>query len=811
MNLRVLIEVRYMMKCPNCKHDNPGDSRFCSRCGRALEIAPTTPLPAEPPDCGPKSGFDFTPGQRFGSRYQIIEEIGCGGMGVVYKALDNELGRVVALKMIRPELTSDPGILERFKQELLLASEVSHENVIRIHDLGEADGIKYFSMRFIDGTSLQDLLGTAGRLNTERAVGIARQVANALSAAHRKGVIHRDLKPQNIMLDQAGTAYVMDFGIARAVGAEDTAVHGMVVGTPEYISPEQAGGRPADERADIYSLGCVLFAMLTGRKPFEAASTSEMLRKHMSENPVPPSRFSPGLSPDLDRIVLKCLEKDPAERYSSVPDLLSALEALTGAEQSSTTHAGPTSKEETSSIASLAVMPFRDMSPEKDQEYFCDGMAEEIANALVKIEGLRVAALTSTFQFKGKNSDIREVGEKLNVGIVLEGSVRKAGNRLRVTVQLVNVADGYHLWSERYDREMKDVFEVQDEISGSIAGKLKLRFADREQRAPAERATNNLEAYNLYLKGRFYWNKRTEEAIRKGIDCFKEAIEKDPTYALAYVGLADSYTMQESVPPGDTFPKARAAAQRALELDPGLAEARASLGMISLDYDLDVREALLQLREAIELNPNYASAHQWYGLLLMNIGRQDQGIREIVRARELDPLSPIINTALSMAYMFRGDYDEAARELLKVIDMDPSFSPAFVFLGWLHATRGDYERAYELELKGLKLGAETEIARAFEEGYAESGYAGAMRRTKDLLLEGEIKPGNRNTWAAMYAARLGEKDEAFELLRKAVEERERELVFMRSLPAFIDMRSDPRFDAFLKRIGLSEEDIRNLP
>jgi tetratricopeptide (TPR) repeat protein len=358
---------------------------------------------------------------------------------------------------------------------------------------------------------------------------------------------------------------------------------------------------------------------------------------------------------------------------------------------------------------------------------------------------------------------------------------------------------------------MKDVFEVQDEISGSIAEKLKLRFADREQRPSADRGTSNLEAYNLYLKGRFYWNKRTEEAIRKGIECFREAIERDPTYALAYVGLADSHTMQESVPTEDSFPKAKAAAQKALELDPELAEAHASLGMIAFEYDWDVREALLQFRKAIELNPNYASAHQWYGLLLMNIGRHEEGLREIVRARELDPLSPIINSALGMAYMFKGDYDRATQELLKVIDMDPNFAPAFAVLGWLHAKLGDYERAYELELKALNLGEESELVGAFEEGYAESGYAGAMRRAKNLLLEGEIKPGSRYTWAATYAAELGQKDEAFELLGRAAEGRERELIFMRCLPAFEDMRSDPRFGAFMKKVGLSEEEIRELP
>jgi len=801
-----------MIKCPKCSHSNPSDSRFCGNCGRALEAAPTTPLPARPHDGGPriKGGFDFAPGQRFGSRYQIVEEIGRGGMGVVYKALDNELGRMVALKMIRPELTADPGILERFKQELLLASEISHENVIRIHDLGEADGIKYISMKFIDGTSLKDLLKTAGRLTAERALGIARQVAGALAAAHRKGVIHRDLKPQNIMLDQAGTAYVMDFGIARAVGTEDTTAQGIIVGTPEYISPEQAAGRTADERADIYSLGCVLFAMLTGRRPFEADTAQEMLTKHMSQKPGPPSRFSPNLSAGLDRVVLKCLEKDPALRYSSAKELLSALEAVAAAEQPPPAGPEPPGREETRSMASLAVMPFRDMSPERDQEYFCDGMAEEIINALVKVESLRVAALTSSFQFKGKDMDIREIGEKLKVGTLLEGSVRKAGNRLRVTVQLVNVADGYHIWSERYDREMEDVFEVQDEISASIAEKLKLSFAGQERRQPVERATRNLEAYNLYLKGRFYWNKRTDEGIRKGIECFKQAIEEDPTYAPAYAGLADSYTMLESMPSSERFPKGRAAALRALELDKGLAEAYVSLGWINFVYDWDVPTAVKHLKKAIELNPSYATAHHWYGLLLMNIGRAEDAIREVKRARELDPLSIIINSAVGFVHFFTGNYEQAQEELMKVLEMEPGFGPARVILGWIFAKKGDYERAVEEQKAGYEAVGEHGLAKAIEEGFKESDYEGSIRRVRESVLEGITTAVSPYVTAAQYSGLLGERDLALEYLGKAVEERELELVFARVTPGLEEVRSDPRFQAILKRIGISDDDVRGL-
>ena len=798
-----------MMGCPHCGHNNPRDSRFCGNCGKALEAAPTTPVPAR--TAGPKSKreFEFAPGQKFGSRYQIVEEIGSGGMGVVYKAVDKELGRVVALKMIRPELTDDPGILERFKQELLLASEVSHENVIRIHDLGEADGIKYISMKFIDGTTLKKLLLTAGRLIPDRAVAIARQIAGALVAAHGQGVIHRDLKPQNIMLDQSGRAFVMDFGIAKAVGTEDPTARGLVVGTPEYMSPEQAGGHPADERSDIYSFGCIIYEMLTGRKPFSAESARDMLGKHMSEEPVPPSRFSPGLPAGLERLVLKCLEKSPARRYSTAADLFSALEAVSGGQQTPAIRKAPPEKEETDSTASLAVMPFRDVSPKKDQEYFCDGMAEEVINALVKLEGLRVAALTSSF--KGKDLDVREIGERLNVCTVLEGSVRKAGNRLRVTVQLVNAADGYHIWSERYDREMEDVFEIQDEISASIAARLKLRFADQERTRPAERATQNLEAYNLYLKGRFYWNKRTDEGIRKSIECFRQAIEKDPAFAHAYAGLADSYTMLESMPSSERLPKGRAAALKALQLDEGLAEAYASLAYISYAYDWDLRAAMKHFHKALELNPNYATAHQWYGLLLLNIGRTDEAIREAKRARELDPLSIIINAAVGFIHYFTGNYDEAQEELLRVLEMDPGFGPARVSLGWLYAEKEAYERAVEEQKMGFEAMGEHRLAKAIEDGFKVAGYDGAVRAMRDCILKGNTQGGSVNMLAAQYSGLLGEHNLALEFLEKAVEERETDLVFLRVSPGLDGIRSHPRYLEVLKRVGISDDDIRHLP
>ena len=800
-----------IMRCPKCDNDNPSESRFCSRCGGSLEAAPTTPFPAATREIPGKCTPSFDPGSSFGARYKIVEEIGCGGMGVVYKAIDGELGRVVALKMIRPELTRDPGIVERFKQELLLAREISHENVIRIHDLGEADGIKFISMKYVDGSSLKELIRAAGRLNVDRALSITRQVCLALIAAHKQGVIHRDLKPQNIMLDRSGTAVVMDFGIARAVGVDETIARGLVVGTPEYISPEQARGMPGDERADIYALGCVLYEMLTGRGPFIADSAQAVMEKHMSEDPGPPSDLDPDLPHGIDEIVLTCLSKDPAKRYASAEDLLRSLEA----KGSPTTRITPTPAarrdEDTRTQASIAVMPFRDMSPEKDQEYFCDGMAEELISALVKVEGLRVAALTSSFQFKGKDQDVREIGKQLNVGTVLEGSVRKSGSRLRVTAQLVNVSDGYHMWSERYDREMEDVFLIQDEISEAIAGSLRLQFAGTGQKRPGDHRTENLEVYNLYLKGRFHWNKRSIEGFEKGITYFERAIEQDPAYAPAYAGLADCYVMLENRPSDETMPRARAAILKALELDGGLAEAYATLAWISFDYDWDLKASIENFRKGLALNPSYATAHQWYGLFLLVIGRDEEALQEVRRAHQLDPLSIIINTSIGVVNLYLRRPDEAEKEVTKSLEMDPDFAPARIVLAWVNEMRGDFQTAIGHMVTGFRQYGHKEAAQALEEGFRAGGREEALRRFRATMLANPDKYGSPMSMAAEISAKLGEYDEAFDLLEKALEKRESEMPFLRISPAFESLHDDPRYRGLLRRMGFSDEDIRRLP
>jgi TolB-like protein len=765
--------------------------------------APTTPPTATTRHLGPRASVDFLPGQHFGPRYQIVEEIGRGGMGVVYKAIDRELDRIVALKMIRPGLSSDPQMVKQFKQELILASEISHENVIRIHDLGETGGIKYISMKYIDGTSLRDLMSATGRLTPEKTISIARQICTALAAAHRKGVIHRDLKPQNIMIDRGGDAHVMDFGIARSLGTREVTAKGDMLGTPHYMSPEQAQGKSGDERSDIYSLGCILYEMATGRKPFEADTLEGLIHDHIDKVPRAPSELNPVPQP-LEAVILKAMQKDPNKRFQSAENLRDALGETASSLHPATATPGTTApypgsvKEPETSIA---VLPFRDMSPEKDQEYFCDGMAEEIINALVKIEGLRVAALTSAFQFKNKGLDIRAIGNELNVGAVLEGSVRKAGNRLRVTAQLVNVADGYHAWSERYDRDLEDVFEIQDDIAGAIVEALAPRLVEEKGKPVVPKRTEDAEAYNLYLKGRYHWNRRTRQGIKKAIGYFRQAIDKDPTFALPHAGLADSYLLLEDLPSKEAAPKARAAALKALELDDTIAEAHTSLAWVMIGYDHDFAGGEEEIKKALQLNPSYATTHHWYALYLAATGRIDEALKEIHRAQELDPLSLIIYTGVAFILIMARRYDEAIQEAMKAVDMDPTFAQVQYPLVWAYDATGQHDKAIDAWAAGFELEGEKGMAEVIRETYKKEGYRAAMSTILDWLLDPAKPGGSLYMFAAMIAAPAGDTERALDLLETSYQARELNLLFLNVMPAFDSLRSEPRFQALLESLG----------
>jgi TolB-like protein/Tfp pilus assembly protein PilF len=566
----------------------------------------------------------------------------------------------------------------RFIHEAQAAAALNHPNICTIYEIDEADGQQFIAMEFVDGQSLKEKIA-AGPLKIDEAINLAIQIAEGLQAAHEKGITHRDIKPANVMITNKGQAKIMDFGLAKLAEQKTRLTKtGMTVGTVAYMSPEQAQGVDADHRADIWSFGVMLYEMITGQLPFHAEYEQAVVYSILNEDAKPISGLRTEVPMELERIVSKAMAKSPDERYQRVDEMLSMLRSL-----SKKLEAGQPPAAETMQ-ASIAVLPFVDMSPQKDQEYFCDGMAEELINALTKLEGLRVVSRTSAFQFKGKAFDIRKIGEQLNVASVLEGSVRKTGDRLRITAQLINVVDGFHLWSEKYDREMKDVFDIQDEISRAIVDALKIKLVGEAATRLVKRYTENLEAYTLYLKGRYYWNKRTEPGLTKGIEYFEKAITKDPGYALAYAGLADCYNVIShygAVPPKASVPKAKIAAIKALEIDDALVEAHTSLAFALYNYDFAWLAAEKEFQRAIALNPNYATAHHWYAIYLATRGRLEEAIAEMQRARELDPLSLIINTEVGWMLYFGRHYNQAIEQYQKTLEMDPSFAVAHWGLG----------------------------------------------------------------------------------------------------------------------------------
>ena len=477
------------MNCPQCAFENPADSRFCSRCGS--RITPSGKITITKDGIHPIEK-EFKVGSTFAGRYLIIEELGKGGMGSVYKVLDKEVDEKIALKFLNPEVAANEKTITRFRNELKTARKISHKNVCRIYDLSKKEGFYYITMEYVSGDDLKHVVRMMGQLSIGKALFIAKQICEGLAEAHQLGVVHRDLKPQNIMIDKEGNSRIMDFGIARSLEAKGITEAGVMIGTPEYMSPEQAEAMEVDQRSDIYSLGVILYEMVTGEVPFKGETALIIAMKQMSETPKDPKAINADIPDELSRVILNCLEKKKEKRYEYVEELLSELTRIM--------------RPKTERIVtpqwknSIAVLPFRDMSPEKDQDYFCEGIAEEIINALTHIEGLRVIARTSAFAFKDKLDDIREIGKKLGVETLLEGSIRKAGNRVRITAQLITAADGSHLWSERYDRDIDDLFQIQDEVSLKIAENLKIKLGHKEKTLLAKRYTDDIETYNLYLK-----------------------------------------------------------------------------------------------------------------------------------------------------------------------------------------------------------------------------------------------------------------------------------------------------------------------
>jgi len=743
------------------------------------------------------------------SHYKILEKLGEGGMGVVYKAKDTKLDRMVALKFLPKHLLCDEEAKTRFVHEAKAASALDHQNIATIYEIDEAEGECFISMAYIEGKSIKELIKEREieGWDVRKIIDVGIQIAEGLSKAHQKGIVHRDIKSDNIMLTHEGLVKIMDFGLAKLKGVTKLTKAGTTLGTMQYMSPEQAQGLEVDQRSDVFSLGVVLYEMITGQLPFKGEHEAAIIYSIMNETPEPLASYKADVPEELQEIVEKAIEKDREVRCQRVESLRSDLRKLKTHVESRETNILAS---ETKPLPSIAVLPFVDMSSQKDQEFFCDGLAEELFNALTKIEKLQVASRTSAFQFKGKAHDIHEIGKKLKVQTVLEGSVRKARNRLRITAQLVNVADGYHLWSEKYDRDMEDIFAIQDEISLAIVDKLKVRLLGEEKDNLVKRYTDNIDAYNLYLKGRYFWSKRTEEGLKKGIEYFKKAIEKDQHYALAYAGLADSYSLLCSyhiLLPKGSIPRAMTAARRAMEIDDALAEAYEALAHLRILYDWNWSEAEQEFKRAIQINSGFATAHQRYSLLLTVMGQLDQAIAQIKQAQELDPLSLIINTDVALISYIARQYDRAIEQCRYVIDMDRNFGVAHFALGLAYEQKGVYQEAIAELQKGIATsGGITVMTGALGHTYAVSG-----KRDKAQKVLRELKELSKRRYVSPYSIAtiyigLGEKDRAFEWLQKAYEDRSVWLIHLHLKvdPRLDSLRSDPRFTVLLKKMGLEE-------
>jgi serine/threonine protein kinase len=787
-------------------------------------------------------------------RYQVLSRLGAGGMAEVYLAKDTQLGRSVALKLLSDKLAINKSHLRRFEQEARATSSLNHPNILTIYEIGETGRTHFIATEFVEGHSLRRLLRKS-RLKLKEALDISLQVATALTAAHGVGIVHRDIKPENIMVRADGLVKVLDFGLAKLAekspdidrtDADASTVlridtePGTVMGTTHYMSPEQVRGLSLSSQTDVWSLGVTLYEMITGWLPFDGPSVGDVIVAILEREPVPLDRYVREASPELIRIVNKALTKDIKERYQRAQELMADLRRLVrwqeienelahvaspqvsfGSGQS--TAEGPTvvdtplrssgassvfrRRRTRKTIDSIAILPLINAGKDADAEYLSDGITESIINTLSQLPKLRVMARSTVFRYKGKEVDPQQVGFDLGIRAVLMGRVLQRGEDLIIKTELIDVTDGSHLWGEQYNRKLSDILTVQDEIATEISDKLRFKLTRIEKKRLTKRPTENIEAYHLYLKGRYYWNKRNGPDLMKGLEYFRQAIDIDPNYALAHAGLADSYTVLATwniLPSSEAFPKSKAAARKALELDKTLCEAHASLGFVRSVFDWEWARAEKDFKRAIKLNPDYATSYEWYGLYLSYMGRHEEAIAAAKRAQDLDPLTLIITTVVGVVLHYAHQYERAIEEYEKVIEMDPTFLPAHCFRGATYTYLGMHEKALAEQQFCIERGGRGPLVMAAL-GYAQAS-VGDREGAEETLAELEKLSREKSVspfFAGQIHASLGQHERALDCLEKACEERFHRVASIKVDSILEPLRLHPRFQTLLKRIGLA--------